>query len=96
MACNRAAQGDPRFKEGDIVRHGAGMQERFVSDGQGMQVLKPDPAAFADSVYMHATVSAAAGTHRLRSGLLETGALKAAEHRSTSPPPACRATTLRP
>src|SRR5580698_8453507 len=31
---------NPRFNEGDLVRHGAGMQERFVSDGRGMQVLK--------------------------------------------------------
>ncbi len=32
---------NPRFKEGDLVRHGAGMQERFVSDGRGLQALDP-------------------------------------------------------
>jgi NADPH-dependent curcumin reductase CurA len=42
-----------RFKAGDIVRHGAGMQERFVAGGQGMQVLHPDPD-LPLSVYMHA------------------------------------------
>src|SRR5579871_2858794 len=42
-----------RFLEGDLVRHGAGMQERFISDGQGMQVLRPDPA-LSLTVYMHA------------------------------------------
>ena len=42
-----------RFKAGDLVRHGAGMQERFNSDGKGLQVLTPDPA-LSLSVYMHA------------------------------------------
>src|SRR5579864_8869197 len=30
---------NPKFKEGDFVRHGAGMREYFVSDGRGMQPL---------------------------------------------------------
>jgi NADPH-dependent curcumin reductase CurA len=66
---------NPRFKEGDVVRHGAGMQERFVSDGQGMQVLKPDPA-LSLSVYMHALGGTGITAY---GGLLETGALKDGE-----------------
>ena len=64
-----------RFKQGDIVRHGAGMQERFVAGGQGMQVLRPDPD-LPLSVYMHAL-----GGTRITAygGLLETGALKDGE-----------------
>ena len=44
---------NPKFAEGDLVRHGAGFQERSVSSGRGVQVLKPDPA-LPLSVYMHA------------------------------------------
>jgi NADPH-dependent curcumin reductase CurA len=33
-----------RFKTGDLVRHGAGFQERFTSNGKGLAVLNPDPA----------------------------------------------------
>lgn len=64
-----------RFKEGDLVRHGAGMQERFISDGQGMQVLRPDPA-LSLSVYMHALGGTGLTAY---GGLLETGALKDGE-----------------
>ena len=66
---------NPRFKDGDLVRHGAGMQERFVSDGKGMQVLSPDPA-LPLSVYMHALGGTGITAY---GGLLETGALKDGE-----------------
>ena len=66
---------NPRFNEGDLVRHGAGMQERFVSDGRGMQVLKPDPA-LSLSVYLHALGGTGLTAY---GGLLETGALKDGE-----------------
>ena len=66
---------NPRFKEGDLVRHGAGMQERFVSDGKGLQVLTPDPA-LSLSVYMHALGGTGITAY---GGLLETGALKDGE-----------------
>jgi len=66
---------NPRFSEGDLVRHGAGMQERFVSDGRGMQVLKPDPA-LSLSVYLHALGGTGLTAY---GGLLETGALKDGE-----------------
>ena len=62
---------NPRFKEGDLVRHGAGMQERFNSDGKGLQVLTPDPA-LSLSVYMHALGGTGITAY---GGLLETGAL---------------------
>lgn len=61
-----------RFREGDIVRHGAGFQERFISDGKGLQVLKPDPA-LPLSVYMHALGGTGITAY---GGLLETGALQ--------------------
>ncbi len=66
---------NPRFKEGDLVRHGAGMQERFTGDGKGMQVLTPDPA-LSLSVYMHALGGTGITAY---GGLLETGALKDGE-----------------
>ena len=66
---------NPRFKQGDLVRHGAGMQERFVSDGQGLGVLRPDPA-LSLSVYMHALGGTGLTAY---GGLLETGALKDGE-----------------
>jgi NADPH-dependent curcumin reductase CurA len=66
---------NPRFKEGDLVRHGAGMQERFTSDGQGMQVLVPEPG-LPLSVYMHALGGTGMTAY---GGLLETGALKDGE-----------------
>src|SRR5688500_14406976 len=34
---------NPKFREGDLVRHGMGFRERFVSDGRGMSVLQRDP-----------------------------------------------------
>ena len=63
------------FKEGDLVRHGAGMQELFTGDGKGMQVLEPDPA-LSLSVYMHALGGTGITAY---GGLLETGALKDGE-----------------
>ena len=66
---------NPRLKEGDLVRHGAGMQERFISDGKGLQVLSPDPA-LSLSVYMHALGGTGITAY---GGLLETGALKDGE-----------------
>jgi NADPH-dependent curcumin reductase CurA len=61
--------------EGDLVRHGAGMQERFVVDGKGLQKLTPDPA-LPLSVYMHALGGTGLTAY---GGLLEVGALKDGE-----------------
>jgi NADPH-dependent curcumin reductase CurA len=66
---------NPKFREGDLVRHGAGFQEHFVSDGRGVQVLNPDPD-LPLSVYMHALGGTGITAY---GGLLETGALKDAE-----------------
>jgi NADPH-dependent curcumin reductase CurA len=64
-----------RFKEGDIVRHGMGMHEAFISDGKGLQALTPDPD-LPLSVYMHALGGTGITAY---GGLLETGALKDGE-----------------
>ncbi len=64
-----------RFKEGDLVRHGAGFQERFTSNGKGLSVLNRDPA-LPLSVYMHALGATGITAY---GGLLETGALKDGE-----------------
>ncbi len=64
-----------KFQVGDIVRHGAGMQEMFVSEGRGLQVLQPDPA-LSLSVYMHALGGTGVTAY---GGLLGTGALKDGE-----------------
>ena len=64
-----------RFREGDLVRHGAGMQELFVSDGRGLQKLSPDPD-LPLSVYMHALGGTGITAY---GGLLEVGALKDGE-----------------
>ena len=66
---------NPDFREGDLVRHGAGMQELFTGDGKGMQVLDPDPA-LSLTVYMHALGGTGITAY---GGLLETGALKHGE-----------------
>ena len=66
---------NPRFSEGDIVRHGAGFQELFISDGRGLQKLAPDPA-LPLSVYMHALGGTGITAY---GGLLETGALQDGE-----------------
>ena len=66
---------NPKFKAGDLVRHGAGMQEVFISDGRGVQVLNVDPD-LPLSVYMHALGGTGITAY---GGLLETGALKDGE-----------------
>ncbi len=66
---------NPKFKEGDLVRHGAGFQDRFVSDSKGLAVLHPDPA-LPLSVYMHALGGTGMTAY---GGLLEVGALKDGE-----------------
>jgi NADPH-dependent curcumin reductase CurA len=72
----RVAQSrNAKFREGDLVRHGAGFRERFVSDGRGVQVLNPDPD-LPLSVYMHALGGTGITAY---GGLLETGALKDGE-----------------
>jgi NADPH-dependent curcumin reductase CurA len=65
----------PKFKNGDIVRHGGGFQDRFVSDGKGMTVLHPDPD-LPLTVYMHALGGTGMTAY---GGLLEVGALKDGE-----------------
>ena len=64
-----------KFTEGAIVRHGAGMRERFVSDGRGMAVIHADPA-LPLSVHMHALGGTGITAY---GGLLETGRLKDGE-----------------
>jgi NADPH-dependent curcumin reductase CurA len=66
---------NPAFKDGDLVRHWAGFQERFVSNGQGLSVLNGDPA-LPLTVYMHALGGTGITAY---GGLLETGALKDGE-----------------
>ncbi len=65
----------PRFRVGDIVRHGAGMKERFVTDGRGVQVFQPDPA-LPLSVYLHALGGTGMTAY---GGILEIGRLQAGE-----------------
>jgi hypothetical protein len=69
------ASRNAKFAQGAIVRHGAGMRERFLSDGRGVQVLSPDPA-LSLSVYMHALGGTGITAY---GGLLETGKLKDGE-----------------
>jgi len=66
---------NPKFKEGDLVRHGAGFVEYFTSDGRGLQVLNPDPA-LPLTVYMHALGGTGITAY---GGLLEVGKLKDGE-----------------
>ena len=66
---------NPRFAEGDLVRHGGGMRDRFTSDGKGMSVLRPDPE-LPLTVYMHALGGTGITAY---GGLLETAALKDGE-----------------
>lgn len=63
------------LKEGDLVKHFNGMQERFVSDGVGLSVVTPDPD-LPLSVYMHALGGTGITAY---GGLLEIGALKDGE-----------------
>ena len=64
-----------KFAEGDIVRHGAGMRERFISDGRGVSVIRPEPG-LPLSVYMHALGGTGLTAY---GGLLDTGKLKDGE-----------------
>ena len=65
----------PGFTEGTLVRHMAGMRDRFVSDGRGLTPLDSDPA-LPLSVYMHALGGTGLNAY---GGLLEVGALKEGE-----------------
>src|SRR5471030_2791986 len=65
----------PKFAVGDLVRHGAGFQEMFVSGGQGVSVLQKDPG-LPLTVYMHALGGTGVTAY---GGLLETGKLKDGE-----------------
>lgn len=61
-----------RFKEGDIVRHSAGMRELFISSGKNLTLINQDPS-LPLSVYMHALGSTGLTAY---GGLLNVGALK--------------------
>ncbi|WP_375399119.1 NADP-dependent oxidoreductase [uncultured Sphingomonas sp.] len=65
----------PDFTVGDLVRHGSGFREMFVSDGKGLTKLHPDPE-LPLTVYMHALGGTGLTAY---GGLLETGALKEGE-----------------
>ena len=69
------ASRNPKFAEGDILRHGAGMRERFLSDGRGASIIRPDPE-LPLSVHMHALGGTGLTAY---GGLLETGRLKDGE-----------------
>lgn len=64
---------NPKFKEGDLVRHGGGFQELFNTPGA--QTLNPDPT-LSLSVYMHALGGTGITAY---GGLLGTGALQDGE-----------------
>ena len=66
---------NPKFQEGDLVRHGTGMQELFLGTGEALQPLAPDPD-LPLSVYMHALGGTGITAY---GGLLEIGALQDAE-----------------
>jgi NADPH-dependent curcumin reductase CurA len=66
---------NPQFKEGDLVRHSAGMRERFNSPVEGLQPLTVDPDLDL-SVYMHALGGTGLTAY---GGLLAVGALKDGE-----------------
>jgi NADPH-dependent curcumin reductase CurA len=66
------ASRNPKFAEGDIVRHGGGMRERFVSTGAGVAIVRPDPD-LPLSVHTHALGGTGLTAY---GGLLETGRLK--------------------
>jgi len=65
----------PVLKEGDLVRHGLGFCERFVSEGKGLTKLEPDPG-LPLTVYMHALGGTGLTAY---GGLLTIGALKDGE-----------------
>lgn len=63
------------FQAGDIVRHLAGFQARFVTAGERVSRLEPDPD-IPLSVYMHALGATGRTAY---GGLLEVGSLKPGE-----------------
>ena len=63
------------FREGDLVRNGAGFQQYVLSDGRGLQALKPDPE-LPLTVYLHALGGTGFTAY---GGLLEIGQLKDGE-----------------
>lgn len=65
----------PELPEGTLVRHMAGMQERWVSNARGLSPLAPDPD-LPLSVYMHALGGTGITAY---GGLLEVGALRDGE-----------------
>lgn len=58
-----------KFREGTLVRHNAGFQEVFTSDGRGLSPLRPDPE-LPLSVYLHALGATGMTAY---GGLLEIG-----------------------
>ncbi|HEV2364437.1 MAG TPA: NADP-dependent oxidoreductase [Caulobacteraceae bacterium] len=65
----------PKFKAGDIVRHGAGMRETFVSDGRGVRVIVTDPDTPL-SAHLHVLGGTGLTAY---AGMLEVAALKEGE-----------------
>jgi NADPH-dependent curcumin reductase CurA len=65
----------PNFAEGQLVKHGLGFREVFISDGRGLAGLKRDPE-LPLSVYMHALGGTGITAY---GGLLEVGRLKEGE-----------------
>lgn len=66
---------DAALPEGTLVRHGAGMRDRFVATPASLRVLDRDPA-LPLSVYMHALGGTGLTAY---GGLLEVGALQDGE-----------------
>jgi len=66
---------NPQFREGDLVRHSAGMREHFNSSVEGLQLLTAAPD-LPLSVYMHALGSTGLTAY---GGLLAIGALQKGE-----------------
>jgi len=64
-----------KFREGALVRHMAGFQERFNSDGANLSILRPDPE-LPLSVYLHALGGTGITAY---GGLLEIGQLRDGE-----------------
>ncbi len=66
------ASNHDKFSPGDLVRHGVGMRETFVTDGRGVQILHADPG-LPLSVYLHALGGTGMTAY---GGILEIGRLK--------------------
>ena len=67
---------NPKFKEGDLVKHGGGFTTHFISGGKDLTPLKRDPA-LPLSVYQHALGGTGLTAY---GGILETGALKSSDY----------------